>query len=171
MAYDLNTTKSWSETKADLQKMFGVWARAASRRIEWGFDCPTTMYSRAGLARDERRVTVWYTNPSTGEETRITIDKFARPMDNLRAIYLGLDAIRLNEARGIGEVLQQHYLALPAPAHVRDPHEVLGIRPGAPAEVIEASYRALAKTAHPDRGGSDERMAELNAAYEAVKAK
>jgi curved DNA-binding protein CbpA len=43
---------------------------------------------------------------------------------------------------------------------------VLGILDGANVsdETITACYRRLAADAHPDRGGSHERMSELNAA-------
>lgn len=56
----------------------------------------------------------------------------------------------------------------------REPHAVLGLKPGAPASAIKAAWRRLAREHHPDRSGSDtaaaraatKRMAEINAAYE-----
>lgn len=47
-----------------------------------------------------------------------------------------------------------------------DPWQTLGVRPNAPAVEVRAAYRALALRHHPDAGGSDEAMAELNRAYE-----
>lgn len=44
-------------------------------------------------------------------------------------------------------------------------YEVLHLRPGAPPEVIQAVYRALAKIHHPDVGGNTNAMAEINDAY------
>lgn len=41
---------------------------------------------------------------------------------------------------------------------------LLGVPPGADAETIRAAHRRLAASAHPDRGGSDAAMQELNAA-------
>lgn len=41
----------------------------------------------------------------------------------------------------------------------------LWLRPGAPATVVKAVYRALCKELHPDAGGDNEAMGELNAAY------
>jgi hypothetical protein len=41
----------------------------------------------------------------------------------------------------------------------------LHLQPGAPPEAVTAVYRALAKLHHSDRGGSTERMRELNKAY------
>ena len=51
-----------------------------------------------------------------------------------------------------------------------DPYAVLGVRPGSPEHQIAAAYREQAKRWHPDRAGSDERMAEINAAYDIVRA-
>ncbi len=50
-----------------------------------------------------------------------------------------------------------------------DPYAVLGVRPGSPEHEIAAAYREQAKRWHPDRAGSDERMAEINAAYDLVR--
>lgn len=47
-----------------------------------------------------------------------------------------------------------------------DPWQALGLRPHAPAAEVRAAYRALALRHHPDAGGSDAAMAELNRAYE-----
>ena len=50
-----------------------------------------------------------------------------------------------------------------------DPHAVLGVPPTASADEVAATYRRLAKEWHPDRGGGDERMAEINAAYDLLR--
>ena len=55
----------------------------------------------------------------------------------------------------------------------RDPHDVLGVEPGATPTQIKAAWRRLARTHHPDLTGDDpaasqratRRMAEINAAY------
>lgn len=53
---------------------------------------------------------------------------------------------------------------------VKDYYKVLGVRPGAPAEVIKAAYRALMKIHHPDVGGSKERAQEIEEAYRQLAA-
>lgn len=58
----------------------------------------------------------------------------------------------------------------------RDPHDVLGVRPGADATAIRAAWRRLARSNHPDLTGDDpvavraatRRMAEINDAYAAL---
>lgn len=49
-----------------------------------------------------------------------------------------------------------------------DPFALLGIRPGATGREIRDAYLRLSRVRHPDKGGSDEAMRELNAAYEAA---
>ena len=53
-----------------------------------------------------------------------------------------------------------------------DPFTVLGVAPGATPDEVAAAYRSLAKAWHPDRrgGDGDERMAEINLAYELLRA-
>jgi curved DNA-binding protein CbpA len=53
-----------------------------------------------------------------------------------------------------------------------DPYAVLGVRPGSADKEIAAAYRDAAKRWHPDRAGEEgaRRMAEINAAYELVRA-
>lgn len=55
-----------------------------------------------------------------------------------------------------------------------DPFELLGVTPDAPPDDVAAAYRAAAKRFHPDVAGDDERaaarMAEINAAYDAIRA-
>ena len=58
----------------------------------------------------------------------------------------------------------------------RDPHEVLGVEPGADATAIKVAWRRLARVNHPDLTGDDpalsraatRRMAEINDAYAAL---
>src|SRR5829696_5452948 len=53
-----------------------------------------------------------------------------------------------------------------------DPFSVLGVTPAASDEELAAAYRELAKAWHPDRRGraGEERMAEINVAYELLRA-
>jgi hypothetical protein len=51
-----------------------------------------------------------------------------------------------------------------------EPYGVLGLPPTATPDEVAAAYRRLAKEWHPDRGGGDQRMAEINAAYDLLRA-
>ena len=78
----------------------------------------------------------------------------------------------MNEVRGIGELMREMYLMLPAPAKERDPYEILGARSDAALEDIEDLYRAKARRLHPDApgGGDPAAMTALNAAIERIRA-
>jgi curved DNA-binding protein CbpA len=54
----------------------------------------------------------------------------------------------------------------------RDPYRVLGVPPGASSEQLHDAYRRLVKQTHPDRpGGSAERFAEVQEAYEELRSR
>ncbi|MFL5318694.1 MAG: J domain-containing protein, partial [Myxococcaceae bacterium] len=50
----------------------------------------------------------------------------------------------------------------------QDPYRALGVSPMDSAETVRAKYHELALQNHPDRGGSPEKMRELNLAYERI---
>lgn len=57
----------------------------------------------------------------------------------------------------------------PNPSRPAGPWGVLHLAPGAPLDVAEAAYRALAKKAHPDAGGDPERFRRLTEAIEWIR--
>ena len=161
-AYRLDTTKTWDQTYRDLQTQFQRWASHRGERIPWNVH----------NVRGQPQVTLTYTLPGQPEIT-LTMASQARDRDNLRVLFLAIEALRLNEYRGIDNLVREAYLMLPSPVGERDPWEVLGLRPDAPPAVLKASYQALAKVFHPDNGTAPDAraMAELNAAWEKVKPK
>ena len=50
-----------------------------------------------------------------------------------------------------------------------DPYDVLGVGPDTTPTELRVAYHRLARESHPDLGGSNRRMADLNAAYAAVR--
>jgi len=50
-----------------------------------------------------------------------------------------------------------------------DPYAILGVTEEAPSEVIKAAHKAQARMSHPDRGGSEIKMQEINRAFEIIK--
>ncbi len=50
-----------------------------------------------------------------------------------------------------------------------DPFTILGVKTDATKEEVTQAYREKAKKAHPDKGGSQEEMAKVNTAFEAIK--
>lgn len=98
-------------------------------------------------------------------------DRWNRVADNIAAIAGHIEAIRRIERYGVQtlDAAFAGFEALPPPGN-RPWRDVLECRnTAATIELIEASYRRLARERHPDLGGSDEMMAELNAAIEAAR--
>lgn len=100
-------------------------------------------------------------------------DRYRTVADNLAAIAAHIDATRAIARHGVAsaEETLQAFQALPSPdgPAARQWWEVLGV-PSRPAiSDVDAAYRKLAAERHPDAGGSDAAMAELNAAREAAR--
>lgn len=84
----------------------------------------------------------------------------------VRAMYANT-AMRLLQSRFDVEIEDQRATTAPDTcACAQHPQcRVLFVQPDAPPEVIESSYRALARLHHPDRGGDGTTMQRVNAAY------
>jgi hypothetical protein len=168
MTYRANPDdQGWVTCRERLLETIAKWQKRP-KAVGVAIECPAApRYSTRFTDAADRAVSVTF---SAGEhvDRTVTVSRFVRPVDNLWALALGLDAVRLNELRGLDDVARQVYQALPAP-RTRDPWEVLGLRPDADPEAIEAVYRSKARRAHPDTGGDAAAFRELQAAYEEVK--
>jgi hypothetical protein len=106
-------------------------------------------------------------------------DRYTSVAANLRAIGLTVEALRAIDRYGSRQMRDRAFrgfAALPADISKRNNWwDVLGLsamrfrRPdGITRADIDTAYRSLARTRHPDAGGSQEAMAELNAARDAA---
>ncbi|CCE07813.1 Heat shock protein DnaJ-like [Bradyrhizobium sp. STM 3843] len=106
-----------------------------------------------------------------GKPLAMARDRYWTPWENMRSLVLAIEAIRSIERHGGATMMERAFsgfTALPAP---KSCWEILGVAPGASAQLIKAQFTAKAKSAHPDVGGSDAAMAELIAARDqALKA-
>lgn len=163
--YTITTDKSWSRTKSELADCFAKWG---VRDWEANANVMESRTENQTLSQTERGVTVRYIKG--GKTVTLSLNTQERPVDNLRALYLCIEDMRMIEARGLADTVQSAYLQLAAPAAAFDPWELFGLRPGAGRDEIEAMYRVKARQKHPDAGGTDEEMAQLNAARERLLA-
>lgn len=164
MSYKLTTRNTWAQTNSELSETFR----------KWGVDEWKTNYPRGarleGWNQSESDRTVELKYKKDGVDVTLTMGNQQRAIDNIRVLYLAVEAMRLNEARGIGDVIRSAYLQLAAPVGERDPFEVLGLLPGTSIEIAEAVYKAMALKFHPDKpGGSVEKFKELNKAIEKLR--
>lgn len=151
---------------------------------------------RAGARPQHPGVIVSFETPDG--PMRFSCDRFEPPSyrpatlwhSNVRAIALGLEALRKVERYGLGTGREQYrgFQALPpgqpiamgGSMTVEQAARVIvdgaGILPNslpsfvANPELIDDAFRCAAKRNHPDVGGTTTAMAELNEAYEIVKA-
>lgn len=97
-------------------------------------------------------------------------DRFWSVIGNMRSLAMAVEGLRQMERHG-GAVMMERafagFTSLPKPGGA-DWWEVLQVKRDASRETIRANYQRLAKDRHPDLGGSDMLMAELNAARDAA---
>lgn len=95
-------------------------------------------------------------------------DRWDRIEHNMQAIAKTIEALRGIARWGTGDMLEAAFTgftALPTPGAARTWWDVLGVAAGAAPSEIRDAYRRLASQHHPDRGGDQTRMAEINDAY------
>lgn len=103
-----------------------------------------------------------------GKDRVLACDRWTTVAGNIAAIAAHIECIRGIDRYGVGTLDQAFagYDALPPPGPTkRGWREVLEVGNGVVTRsMVETHYRIIAKTAHPDHGGSHDAMAELNAA-------
>lgn len=177
--YSLSTKKTWDQTLDDIQESF----RKAGIRV---WNVTPTRPAKTKVQHhspEERTVTLTFT-AKNGRQVTLTTNRQPRAHDNLRVLYLVVEALRLNELRGfaqeMAEAYRQSYPALPGPGVPQqpqtpagpgavDPYAVLYVRRDAPLVVCEAAYRAMAKAWHPDHSGRADWIVTANAAIEQIR--
>ncbi len=137
-------------------------------------------YSRQpNHAVEDPGAAIYWSTPAFKDRV-IACDKWATVYDNIHALGLAIAAMRAIERAGASQVMERAFTAfgaLPAPAdapRIRPWWEVFELTEQALQIVdlvmCEARYRDLARKTHPDQGGSDGAMAELNRAREEMRA-
>jgi len=105
-----------------------------------------------------------------GINAAIPCDRWKFPEENLHAIAKTIESMRGIERWGAKNMIKAAFTgfaALPAPGNTtgRGWREVLEVAPTATLEQVKANYRKLSSVRHPDKGGSESAMSELNWAW------
>jgi hypothetical protein len=176
--YSVTTKKTWTRILDDIEDSLAKWGGVVA-----GWRVDTLLAPRSATKQnqtiEERTVTLHWARK--GKDYAITMQKQARAVDNLLVIWLILETLRLNDARGYAEqiagVYRQEFPALPGPSVANapkaeastGPYALLHVRNNAPIEVCEAAYRAMTKIYHPDVTGSAAMQQLLNQAIEQIR--
>lgn len=113
---------------------------------------------------DDPGVAVYFT--LKGKQLSMARDKYYTPWENIRSLVLTIDGLRSMERHGGSTMMDRAFsgfTALPKPGGA-EWWEVLQIPRTVSRAHVEAKFRELARERHPDQGGSDDQMAELNRA-------
>lgn len=122
---------------------------------------------RSGAKEPDDPGVAVYWREKNGQTRCMAIDRYTRCAQNLAAVAATLDAMRAIERHGGAEILDRAFTgftALPAPGADKPWRDVLG--PCTTLDEARQAYRRAARIAHPDHGGSESQMAELNRAWE-----
>jgi hypothetical protein len=100
-------------------------------------------------------------------------DVYYKVEENAYAIAKTIEALRGIERWGASDMMERAFSGFKAlsASNARAWWDVLECRPDATRDIVESQYRVRARSAHPDAGGSNDAMAELNEARQtALKA-
>lgn len=106
-----------------------------------------------------------------GKPLSMARDRYNTPWENIRSLILAIDAIRSIERHGGSTMMERAFagFAAIAPPDWKKPwREVFGVKPDWHGDIKDL-YREKARNRHPDSGGNDTLMAELNVAFSEAK--
>jgi hypothetical protein len=126
-------------------------------------------YSGQKQPQDSGAAVYWV---DCGNRRCMAIDTYFLVEHNIAALAATLSAMRAIERYGGAAILDRAFtgfMALPAPfAADTDCWSVLGITKTRNRESINAAYRLLVRLHHPDCGGTQEKMSQINVARDAA---
>jgi hypothetical protein len=125
-----------------------------------------------GLPRSDQRkpadpgVAVYWRKKQDAPMQCMAIDIYDEVADNLGAIAATLAALRAIERHGGAQVQERSFRGFQALPQTTGSNwwDVLQVNRDVTREVIDANFKRLARDRHPDSGGSDAAMAQLNQA-------
>jgi hypothetical protein len=125
-------------------------------------------YSQSRLI-DDPGIAVYFTFKK--KKLMMARDGFTSPAANIRSLTLAIKGLRDMERHGGSFMLEKAFtgfLAIAPPDWKKPWREVFGVKPDWRGD-ITALFREKARNCHPDAGGNDALMAELNVAFAEAK--
>lgn len=142
-------------------------------KFPWIFSSSAEWSTREGRPKsydpNDTGAALWFKRKKDGPWLCIACDKFNTLGGNIRAIQLIIEGRRREERYGTTAMIESAWSAFEVkalPVAYEPWHIILEVAPDCPLEVAEAAYRALARKAHPDAGGTDFAMSRLNVAID-----
>lgn len=160
--FKINRDKAVKELEMEISRLGGsdpILSTNLKRNLGGGFHGNQPEPADPGVA-------VYFTRK--GKQMVFACDKYRYVTANITAVARTIEALRGIERWGASDMMERAFTgfeALPPPSHWTS---ILGLKPSASEEQINAAFRERARTAHPDAGGSTAAMAALNAAREAA---
>lgn len=177
-AYPLSWPKGWPRTTKPMKSQFktslaGALENVRNSIILFGKDSGNpikdiVISSNVSLGQNRPKdsgVAVWF----IWEDKRlcIAVDRYEKVEENLQAIHHVIESRRTELRHGGLHLLRQAFAgfkALPERASGKNCWDVLGITQTKDEAAIREKFRELAYKVHPDMGGSQEQLDELQEA-------
>lgn len=177
--FDTSLSKAFDHLEKQLE-LLGVDVESDSPDFRYSFDAQQRKRDNRPYARanpgDPGFSVYW---KMEGDQFAAACDDYDRLRDNVHEVGLWMKEKRKMQDRRVktgesefanarlppGDDDREKVVARP-PADEKDPHEVLGVSPDAPENVVEAAARELKKENHPDNSGSTEEFQKVVEAEE-----
>jgi hypothetical protein len=107
-----------------------------------------------------------------GRDLCLACDRWSKVEDNVRAIADAIECIRMIERRGTGQMVDaafSGFAQLPPKKEDIPWTEVFDLSRDCSTHIVQETWKRMVLLNHPDRGGSVEKMAEINAAFDRFK--
>ena len=118
---------------------------------------------------DDPGAAVYWKRPKDLTHRVMAVDQYTLVQDNLAAVAATLEAMRAIERHGGAVILERAFTGFAALPSPNDWRHVMGFEETPTFEIVKQWYKALAIQRHPDSGGNENAMSELNRALDEAK--
>lgn len=165
--------QNWTEAKKELLRQLSLLGAdnvvISSNRPLDTWNSASRISEADRKAQRDPGVAVYFSRKK--KDLVLACDSFNEVWKNLYAIALIIDGIRRSERYRIPGFIDNVFSGFQKllPGTYKNPWEILGVREHATNDEIDDAFYQKANEYHPDKGGSDEQMRDLNWAREEAK--